>query len=128
MKNAQNTQNQPLTEIISSNGSNVIADYQAVTRKLIMSLLVNDDDKIILKLKGLKYDYLEEKEYSLRLMIIPNLSEPNFYTLSENLPYYSDGMSVKRFGAKYLYLFNYDLLSNKTTVKIDYNNLLILKK
>ena len=128
MKNTQNTENQPLTEIISSNGLNVIADYQAVTRKLIMSLLVNDKDKIILKLKGLKYDYLEEKEYSLRLMVIPNLSEPNFYTLSENLPYHSDGMSVKRFGAKYLHLVNYDLLSNKTTAKIDYNNLLILKK
>ena len=128
MKNTQNTQNQPVTEFNSSNGSGINADYQVVTAKTIKKLLVNDRDKLAVKIKNLKYSYLEERIFCIDLMVIQLGGKTRkYYNLYEYNNFYSVGMSIEKFGSKIMYLQNYDLLGNKTTAQIKYSDLTIIE-
>ena len=119
----QNTENQVVTEINSSNTLEVSTENQVVTQKTIKNLLVNDGDKVAVRLKNLKYNYLEERVYSIELM---EIGKKKYYTLREKNDHYSKGMNINKFGSKYISLADYDLLGSKTTAKISYSDITII--
>lgn len=120
----QNPENQEVTEIISSNTSATTTDNQVVTANTIKSLLLNDSDKLDIKLTNLKYNYLEERTYTICLM---KHNDKKYYTLREKTDFYSSGLSINKFGSKYITLVDYNLLGTKTTEKISYSDITIIK-
>jgi len=120
----QNAENQEVTEINSSNTSTTTTDNQVVTAKIIKSLLVNDSDKLDIKLTNLKYNYLEDRIYTICLM---KHNDKKYYTLREKTDFYSSGLSINKFGSKYITLVDYNLLGTKTTEKISYSDITIIK-
>lgn len=120
---AQNTEDQEVTEINSSNTSGITTDNQVVTE------LSDKEKKELLKKGNVKfnirgkreYTYNEEKEWGK----FPKVFEISESAESINTSY--EGMNIEKFGSKFITLYTFDMLSKKTTGKIYYSNITIIK-
>tara|TARA_R110002167_G_scaffold21408_1_gene77810 strand:+ start:226 stop:603 length:378 start_codon:yes stop_codon:yes gene_type:complete len=119
----QDTENQEVTEITSSNTSAITTDNQVVTElsdKEKKELLKIGDIKFYIK--GVKeYRHNEKKEWGKFPQIFEvSAGGGSIYTG------YINGMNVDRWGSKYVYLYTFDMLKNKTTGKIAYSEITII--
>tara|TARA_R110000772_G_scaffold62375_2_gene140218 strand:- start:29 stop:403 length:375 start_codon:yes stop_codon:yes gene_type:complete len=119
----QNTENQEVTEINSSNTSGMTTDNQAVTE------LSNKEKRKILKkgnvnfnIRGKReYTYNEKKEWG-KFPKVFGISES-----AESINTSYEGMNIEKFGSKFITLYTFDMLSKKTTGKIYYSEITIIK-
>jgi len=119
----QDTENQEVTEINSSNTSGITTDNQVVTE-------LNDKNKkkflkmgdVKFYIKGVEeYRHNEKKEWGKFSQIFEvSAGGGSVYTG------YINGMNVDRWGSKYVYLYTFDMLKNKTTGKIAYSEITII--
>lgn len=120
----QNTENQEVTEINSSNTSTTTTDNQGVRE------LSNKEKKKILMMGDVSFNIEGKKEYQRGLNGKVGM-HPSIFTVSSdagaiNTKYFS-GMNVIKWGTKSVTLYTFDMLSKKTTGKIYYSNITIIK-
>lgn len=123
----QNTENQEVTEINSSNTSGITTDNQVVTE------LNDKNKKKFLKMGDIKFYIKGVKEYRYTT---DNNDEKVWGKFSQIFEVssgggsiytgYINGMNVDRWGSKYVYLYTFDMLKNKTTGKIAYSEITII--
>ena len=121
----QNAENQEVTEINSSNTSTATTDNQVVRE------LSDKEKKELLKMDKTKFTILGMLDYDGDLKIF-NVNayyrdHNNSYSYSINIDKQVQGMNVDLFGSKFISLYTYDILNNRTVGKIAYSNIKIIK-
>ena len=112
----QDTENQEVTEINSSNTSGITTDNQVVTELKL--------DSTKFTVKGM-YDYND----NIKIFQINSYYREykQTYSYSVNLYRGTIGMNIEIFGNKYIHLYTFDMLNNRTTSKIAYSDITIIK-
>ena len=124
----QSTENQEVTEINSSNTSGVTTDNQVVTE------LSNKEKREILEKGNVKFYIKGVKEYRYttdnndkkiwgKFSQIFEVSKGGGSIYTE----YINGMNIEKWGSKFITLYTFDMLKNKTTGKIYYSEITIIK-
>tara|TARA_R110000751_G_scaffold135966_1_gene238932 strand:- start:638 stop:1027 length:390 start_codon:yes stop_codon:yes gene_type:complete len=123
----QDTENQEVTEINSSNTSGITTDNQVVTE------LNDKNKKKFLKMGDIKFYIKGVKEYRYTTdnndeRVWGEFSQIFEVSAGGDSIYtgYIRGMNVDRWGSKYVYLYTFDMLKNKTTGKIAYSEITII--
>ena len=121
----QDTENQEVTEINSSNTSGITTDNQVVTE------LSDKEKKELLKIPNAKFTILGMLDYNGDLKVF-NVNayyreHNNSYSYSINIDKHVQGMNIDLFGSKFITLYTFDMLKNKTTGKIAYADIKIIK-
>lgn len=129
---AQNTEDQEVTEINSSNTSVVTTDNQVVTelndnrQQYLNKKMLLFQKKKTLKLDSTKFTVKGMYDYNDDLKIFQINSYYRDYK-QINLYRGTIGMNIEIFGNKYIHLYTFDMLNNKTTSKIAYSDITIIK-
>tara|TARA_R110000803_G_scaffold183345_1_gene245688 strand:- start:492 stop:872 length:381 start_codon:yes stop_codon:yes gene_type:complete len=121
----QNTENQEVTEINSSNTSGMTTENQVVTE------LSNKEKKELLKIPNAKFTIKGMLDYNGDLKVF-NVNAyyreyNNSYSYSINIDKHVQGMNIDLFGSKFISLYTFDMLNNRTKGKIRYSNITIIK-
>ena len=121
----QSTENQEVTEINSSNTSGITTDNQVVTE------LSDKEKKELLKMDKTKFTIMGMLDYNGDLKIF-NVNAyyreyNNSYSYSININKQVQGMNIDLFGSKFITLYTFDMLNNRTKGKIRYSNITIIK-
>lgn len=119
----QDTENQEVTEINSSNTSGMTTGNQVVTE------LSDKEKKELLKKGNVKFNIVGRREYTYnekkQFVKVPKVFRISKDADSVNTSY--EGMNIEKFGSKFITLYTFDMLSKKTTGKIYYSNITIIK-
>ena len=128
----QDTENQEVTDINSSNTSGVTTDNQVVTelndnrQQYLNKKMLLFQKKKTLKLDSTKFTVKGMYDYNDDLKIFQINSYYREYK-QINLYRGNIGMNIEIFGNKYIHLYTFDMLNNKTTSKIAYSDITIIK-
>ena len=128
----QDTENQEVTDINSSNTSGVTTDNQVVTelndnrQQYLNKKMLLFQKKKTLKLDSTKFTIKGMYDYNDDLKIFQINSYYRDYK-QINLYRGTIGMNIEIFGNKYIHLYTFDMLNNKTTSKIAYSDITIIK-
>jgi hypothetical protein len=128
----QDTENQEVTDINSSNTSGVTTDNQVVTelndnrQQYLNKKMLLFQKKKTLKLDSTKFTVKGMYDYNDDLKIFQINSYYREYK-QINLYRGTVGMNIEIFGNKYIHLYTFDMLNNKTTSKIAYSDITIIK-
>ena len=128
----QDTENQEVTDINSSNTSGVTTDNQVVTelndnrQQYLNKKMLLFQKKKTLKLDSTKFTVKGMYDYNDDLKIFQINSYYREYK-QINLYRGTIGMNIEIFGNKYIHLYTFDMLNNKTTSKIAYSDITIIK-
>tara|TARA_R110002033_G_scaffold15450_1_gene43739 strand:+ start:473 stop:874 length:402 start_codon:yes stop_codon:yes gene_type:complete len=128
----QDTENQEVTDINSSNTSGVTTDNQVVTelndnrQQYLNKKMLLFQKKKTLKLDSTKFTVKGMYDYNDDLKIFQINSYYRDYK-QINLYRGTIGMNIEIFGNKYIHLYTFDMLNNKTTSKIAYSDITIIK-
>ena len=128
----QDTENQEVTDINSSNTSGVTTDNQVVTelndnrQQYLNKKMLLFQKKKTLKLDSTKFTIKGMYDYNDDLKIFQINSYYREYK-QINLYRGTIGMNIEIFGNKYIHLYTFDMLNNKTTSKIAYSDITIIK-
>tara|TARA_R110002124_G_scaffold203647_1_gene370136 strand:+ start:298 stop:714 length:417 start_codon:yes stop_codon:yes gene_type:complete len=133
----QDTENQEVTEINSSNTSGITTDNQVVTelndnrQQYLNKKMLLFQKKKTLKLDSTKFTVKGMYDYNDDLKIFQINSYyreyKQTYSYSVNLYRGTIGMNIEIFGNKYIHLYTFDMLNNRTTSKIAYSDITIIK-
>ena len=83
----------------------------------------------LLQTKEVKFNIKGVLDYNDKLKIfkIEKGFNGKFYYVKHDYPYSTSSMNVDRFGPTAMWLFSYDMMGNRTTSKVKYEDITILE-